>query len=63
MIGSVVHARLGTLPQLAPPFAFSATPASLRRPPPDLGEHTAEILGGLGLSLDEVRELADRKVI
>jgi crotonobetainyl-CoA:carnitine CoA-transferase CaiB-like acyl-CoA transferase len=42
---SVEHARLGPLPQIAPPFAFSETPSSIRRPPPDLGEHNAEILG------------------
>jgi crotonobetainyl-CoA:carnitine CoA-transferase CaiB-like acyl-CoA transferase len=41
---SVEHARLGTLPQIAAPFAFSDTPASVRRPPPDLGEHNHEIL-------------------
>jgi crotonobetainyl-CoA:carnitine CoA-transferase CaiB-like acyl-CoA transferase len=61
---SVEHARLGALPQIGPPFAFSATPASVRRPPPDLGEHNAAILGEiLGLSLDDVRGLADRNVI
>jgi crotonobetainyl-CoA:carnitine CoA-transferase CaiB-like acyl-CoA transferase len=42
---SVEHARLGPLAQIAPPFVFSDTPTSVRRPPPDLGEHNAEILG------------------
>ena len=63
MFSSVEHERLGALPQIAPPFAFSATPASIRRPPPDLGEHTAEVLGELGLTPDDVRRLAERKVI
>ena len=35
--------------QLAPPYAFSATPASIRRPPPALGQHTKEVLAELDL--------------
>jgi len=42
---SVEHLRLGSLPQLAPPFSFSDTPATVHRPPPDLGQHNADILG------------------
>jgi crotonobetainyl-CoA:carnitine CoA-transferase CaiB-like acyl-CoA transferase len=41
---SIEHPRLGTLGQIAPPFAFSDTPATVRRPPPDLGQHNEEIL-------------------
>ena len=41
---SIDHPRLGSLRQIAAPFAFSETPANLRRPPPDLGQHNAEIL-------------------
>jgi crotonobetainyl-CoA:carnitine CoA-transferase CaiB-like acyl-CoA transferase len=64
MFTSVEHARLGRLQQIGPPFAFSATPASVRRPPPDLGEHNADVLTSLlGLSLDDVRGLADRGVL
>jgi crotonobetainyl-CoA:carnitine CoA-transferase CaiB-like acyl-CoA transferase len=61
---SVDHDRLGAVPQIGPPFSFSATPATVRRAPPDLGEHSAEILGQLlGLTPDEVRDLRDRQVI
>jgi crotonobetainyl-CoA:carnitine CoA-transferase CaiB-like acyl-CoA transferase len=63
MFTSVEHARLGKLPQISPPFSFSATPAKVRRPPPDLGEHNAEILSELGLSPDEIRSLAERRII
>jgi crotonobetainyl-CoA:carnitine CoA-transferase CaiB-like acyl-CoA transferase len=44
----VAHPHLGSLTQVAPPFALSATPASIRTPPPLLGEHADEILGELG---------------
>jgi crotonobetainyl-CoA:carnitine CoA-transferase CaiB-like acyl-CoA transferase len=61
---SVDHPRLGPLPQISPPFTFSATPASVRRPPPDLGEHTADILSELvGLSPAEIRALAEQKIV
>ncbi len=40
----VEHPTIGTLPVLAAPLTFSATPVSLRRPPPGLDEHRAEIL-------------------
>jgi crotonobetainyl-CoA:carnitine CoA-transferase CaiB-like acyl-CoA transferase len=45
LLTSVEHPRLGSLPQISPPFAFSDTPARVHRPPPDLGQHNEEILG------------------
>lgn len=38
-----------TLPGI--PVSFSATPGSIRRHPPALGEHTAEVLAELGITL------------
>jgi crotonobetainyl-CoA:carnitine CoA-transferase CaiB-like acyl-CoA transferase len=35
----------------------------LRRPAPDLGEHTREILEEIGLAADEIAALVARKVI
>jgi crotonobetainyl-CoA:carnitine CoA-transferase CaiB-like acyl-CoA transferase len=42
---------------------LSATPGQLRRPAPALGEHTAEILGALGLGPAEIRGLAREGII
>lgn len=42
----------GTVPMVANPIRFSATPVQYRHPPPLLGQHTDEVLGEL-LSLDD----------
>jgi succinate--hydroxymethylglutarate CoA-transferase len=44
MIETVQHPAVGDLKLVGMPYKFSATPASVRRPPPMLGEHTDEIL-------------------
>jgi crotonobetainyl-CoA:carnitine CoA-transferase CaiB-like acyl-CoA transferase len=43
MIQTTTHPTIGEVRLLGFPFKFSATPASLRRHPPLLGEHSAEI--------------------
>ena len=48
----------GPVKMLDFPFKASATPASIRRPAPRLGEHTAEVLGELGLEPAEIERLA-----
>ncbi|HEX8966762.1 MAG TPA: CaiB/BaiF CoA-transferase family protein [Chloroflexota bacterium] len=63
LLTSIEHPRLGVLPQISPPFVFSHTPALVRRPPPELGEHSLEILGELGLTPEQVRDLANRRVV
>jgi crotonobetainyl-CoA:carnitine CoA-transferase CaiB-like acyl-CoA transferase len=46
------------------PFRFSDTPASIRRPPPLLGQHTEAVLREeLGFSDTRIAELRAEKVI
>ena len=54
----VEHPTEGTLTTTAIPVSFSQTPGSIRLPPPRLGEHNAEILGGLGYDAAEIEEIA-----
>jgi crotonobetainyl-CoA:carnitine CoA-transferase CaiB-like acyl-CoA transferase len=58
------HSSAGTVPQVANPVRFSASPVQYLRPPPLLGEHTQEVLREV-LALDEVRiaQLQLNKVI
>ena len=52
------------VPAVAYPLKLSETPATYRRPPPILGQHTDEVLTGeLGLDADIVAKLRDAKVI
>jgi glutaryl-CoA transferase len=64
MVRTVQHPTAGEVKTLGIPFRFSDTPASVRRPPPTLGQHTGEILRDmLKLSPSRVAELRATKVI
>ncbi len=51
------HPRGGRLRQPRPPGRFQATPSSLHRPSPELGQHTDEVLRELGLNDSAVAQL------
>ena len=63
-----IAAEIDTLPfgatrLVGQPVALSRTPARMAAHPPDRGEHTDEILAGLGLSADEIAGLRQRHII
>jgi len=51
MVLELEHPRLGRLKLIGSPIKLSDTPVQLRRHPPDLGEHTAEIVAELEAKL------------
>ena len=53
----------GDIDLVAQPITLSRTPSSFAAAPPAYGEHTDEILGGLGMSAEEIQSLRDRQVI
>jgi formyl-CoA transferase len=53
----------GKVKTLGFPIKMSDTPARIRRPSPQLGEHAEEILGELGFSAEKIKELKEKKVI
>jgi crotonobetainyl-CoA:carnitine CoA-transferase CaiB-like acyl-CoA transferase len=58
MVTEVQHSRLGPVKTLGAPVKFSATPASVRRGAPLLGEHTREIMLEYGYAPGEIDNLA-----
>jgi crotonobetainyl-CoA:carnitine CoA-transferase CaiB-like acyl-CoA transferase len=51
------HPDEGLLRMSSPPMTFSATPASIRRLPPRLGEQSVEILREAGLAEEVIQQM------
>lgn len=64
LVQRITHGTVGEISIPGIPFRFSRDPASIRRAPPALGEHTAEVLEKeLGYDADEIAALRDGSVI
>jgi crotonobetainyl-CoA:carnitine CoA-transferase CaiB-like acyl-CoA transferase len=59
----VEHPTAGTLPFVNSPFAFADASVQPPAPPPLLGQHTAEVLGELGIDDERLAQLQRRGVI
>ena len=57
------HPKLGKVEIVGQPIGLSRTPAQFNRAPPELGEHTDEILVGAGFGMEQIGELRQNGVI
>jgi crotonobetainyl-CoA:carnitine CoA-transferase CaiB-like acyl-CoA transferase len=63
MIVPVVHPAAGVQRIAGIPHRLSETPASVRLPPPLVGEHTEEVLREAGFSAVEVASLHEQGIV
>jgi len=59
MVVSYEQPEMGEIKQLGFPIKLSRTPASIERPAPALGEHTAELLSEAGYSAEEIQAMEE----
>ena len=64
MLVEVEHPTAGTVKLAGIPVKFSATPPSVRLPPPLLGQHSEDVLSSwLGMSIEEIENLKRKSVL
>ena len=59
MMEEMEHPVAGVTKHIGIPLKLSATPGSIRKPSPTLGQHTDEVLAEHGFGSDEVDDLRD----
>lgn len=57
------HPAIGEMKLVTTPVEFHQNPASIKTTAPELGQHTEEILLGLGYGWDDIVQLKDKQVI
>ena len=55
--------KVGDVPYLGQPVTLSRTPSHVASHPPDLGQHTAEVLQELGLGAAEIEQLSKQGIV
>jgi len=63
MVEEMEHPKVGRIRVVGTPIKMSETPASIRTPPPTLGQHTREILRSLGYKDTEIDKLQRESVL
>ena len=63
MVVEMADTLRGKVRMLGIPTKMSATPGAIRRLPPMLGEHTEEVLAGLGYNLAQIEALENERIV
>jgi len=63
IVQSLDHPKLGRVEILGQPIDLHRTPPRVRTPPPELGEHTDDVLAELGYSKADVAAMRERGVL
>jgi crotonobetainyl-CoA:carnitine CoA-transferase CaiB-like acyl-CoA transferase len=64
MIVETEHPVAGKIRQIGIPIKLSETPGDIRRSPPELGQHTEEVLTEIvGLTIEEIKRLRKAKIV
>jgi formyl-CoA transferase/CoA:oxalate CoA-transferase len=63
LIATVEHPSAGAMRLAGLPIKLNETPGSISRPPPMLGEHTADILRALSYSPERIAKLAQSGIV
>jgi formyl-CoA transferase len=63
MVVTRPHPALGSVSLLGLPVKFSETPGDVHRIPPELGEHTDEILREIGMTDGDLSRLREQSII
>ena len=61
--GEMDIAGHGKIKVLNNPIKLSGTPAAIKCRAPELGEHTAELLAGLGYTPEEIANMKEKKIV
>jgi crotonobetainyl-CoA:carnitine CoA-transferase CaiB-like acyl-CoA transferase len=63
MIKTLMHPTVGATRVIGAPIKFSETEATVRTPPPVLGEHTDAVLAELGYDANAIEGLRQKRVV
>ena len=63
MIETLLHPTIGATRVIGAPIKLSKDPASVRTPPPVLGQHTDAVLKEIGYDAEAIAKLRSQRVI